>query len=375
MNHAAVFAVAAMMLSVIAMPCRAEGDVPQPYQLMRALQSLQNDAAAGKPDARAAQPKLVGEIAAIMQQTGADTWRDRRNASAAALFLLSGGPASAIRRASGASVFAPTERPLINGALAYAEGREAEAKRLLLPIDALRQPEGVGGPLALVQAALVMHEEPQRALALLDRARLLSPGTLIEEAALRRSVFIADETNDAAAFMRFAKRYKRRFPGSIYAGAVERRILPVALRFAERGGAAGDEVLSLLGPEARLDLRLSIARKALLKADFAKAGAQADLVVHEARAGSAEAMRAALYGAVSQLLNRNAVTALETLDRRAFSPEDVDLLDAALSVKGQLHGVPSTIDASAAPSAIDSAVMTEARAAISMADALLGVAP
>ena len=110
-----------------AVPCLAEGEAPQPYQLIRALQSLQNDAAAGRAEARAAQSRLVGEIAIAFRKTAPDLWRERRNVRAAALFLLSGGPATSVRGVLGASVVPPTERPLIKGVLAYAEGREAEA--------------------------------------------------------------------------------------------------------------------------------------------------------------------------------------------------------------------------------------------------------
>ena len=357
-----------------AVPCLAEGEAPQPYQLIRALQSLQNDAAAGRAEARAAQSRLVGEIAIAFRKTAPDLWRERRNVRAAALFLLSGGPATSVRGVLGASVVPPSERPLIKGALAYAEGREAEAKQLLLPIDALSGAEGIGGPLALVQAALVMHEEPKRALLLLDRARLLSPGTLIEEAALRRAVFIADETDDAAAFARFAHLYKRRFPSSVYAGAVEKRLAPAALRSAGFGGPFSEDLLSLLDGEARLDLRLSIARAALVKADLNRAGAQAALAARDAKAGSAGAARAALYSAMSRLLVPHETSALQSIDRAGLSPQDVDLLDAGTLVAERIRAAPLAMEVMAEDPQVETGVIKDAILAIRAVDAILGEA-
>ena len=47
---------------------------------------------------------------------------------------------------------------------------------------------------------MLAADEPQEALALLDEARLLSPGTLVEEAALRRSIALAAALGDAKRF-------------------------------------------------------------------------------------------------------------------------------------------------------------------------------
>src|SRR5690606_40969681 len=70
---------------------------------------------------------------------------------------------------------------------------------------------------ALVKGSLAAKEHPAQALRLLDEARLLSPGTLVEEAALRRSVGIAAETGDAARFALASTQYAARFLHSPYA--------------------------------------------------------------------------------------------------------------------------------------------------------------
>ena len=60
-------------------------------------------------------------------------------------------------------------------------------------------------------------DEPEVAVALLDRARLLSPGTLVEEAALRRSIAIAATLGDTGRFLMASEQYVRGYLRSPYA--------------------------------------------------------------------------------------------------------------------------------------------------------------
>ena len=52
---------------------------------------------------------------------------------------------------------------------------------------------------------------------MLDRARLLAPGTLVEEAALRRSIAVAAKLGDAKRFLRLSEQYVRAYLRSPYA--------------------------------------------------------------------------------------------------------------------------------------------------------------
>ena len=71
--------------------------------------------------------------------------------------------------------------------------------------------------LALVKGSMLAEAEPRNALALLDRARLLAPGTLVEEAALRRSIAVATTLGDAKRFLRLSEQYVRAYLRSPYA--------------------------------------------------------------------------------------------------------------------------------------------------------------
>src|SRR5262249_35028917 len=112
---------------------------------------------------------------------------------------------------------------VLRGALAYAEGRGGEAHALLGDVSALSLDPILAGHVALVQAELVANSDPRRAIARLDEARLLAPGTLVEEAALRRQVSLAGAAGLAEMFEALSGQYLRRFPKSFYAASFKQQ--------------------------------------------------------------------------------------------------------------------------------------------------------
>jgi len=154
--------------------------------LVRSLQILQEQIANGNVAAHAAQSALLERIEARFAQAPPDTWQDPRNARAAVVYLLGGGKPATIRALLSYEKPPAIEARLIKGALAYVEGHEDEAQDLLRTVDVRSLPPSLGGPVALVQSALIVRQDVAAAMAFLDEARLLMPGTLVEEAALRR---------------------------------------------------------------------------------------------------------------------------------------------------------------------------------------------
>ena len=75
----------------------------------------------------------------------------------------------------------------------------------------------VGPYLALVSANSVIRKDPALALTYFDWARLVAPGTIVEEAALRRSIYIASQSGWIDKSMVYANRYARRYLRSPYA--------------------------------------------------------------------------------------------------------------------------------------------------------------
>ncbi|MGJ0509983.1 MAG: hypothetical protein ACR652_23215 [Methylocystis sp.] len=139
--------------------------------------------------------------------------------------------------------------------------------------DARHLPPMLGGHLALVQGSAVIGENPARAIALFDLARLLMPGSLVEEAALRREIAILDPVRDVSKLALLSARYVSKYAASPYARNfwdVLRRatigdpdFLPRAPRF---------EPIFAKGPAAeRVGFGLAVARMAILAGKFDEA--------------------------------------------------------------------------------------------------------
>lgn len=189
------------------------GDV-RPFELVRTVAALQDRIVMGDAAAKAKLPLLISQISDRLFACGAAVWAEARNDHAIVAYTLSGGQPRVIRKVLQTGAVPHAEADLMAGALAYAEGQEAKAKQILLPIEATKLPPSVGGLVALAQAALLSKIDPRRAARLLDEARILAPGTLVEEAALRRSALLADEVADFDRFINASSQYFRRYSKS-----------------------------------------------------------------------------------------------------------------------------------------------------------------
>src|SRR5262249_36436856 len=110
-----------------------------------------------------------------------------------------------------------TDRSLGTGILGYLKGDVPTARVALQPVDPRALPPELGAFFALVKGSVIASEDPNAALTMFDDARLLSPGTLVEEAALRRTIALGSRALDANRFLSIGSQYIRRFLRSPYA--------------------------------------------------------------------------------------------------------------------------------------------------------------
>jgi len=127
-------------------------NTPNPYVVIRALQELQTQIVQGRARAREDQPKLLADIGKQFVDTPQEFWVDPRNARAAVIWLLSGGSPRTMRGILRYQTFAKSELNLARGVLAFSEGRVAEARELLKPIELRHLDPVLGGQLALALA-------------------------------------------------------------------------------------------------------------------------------------------------------------------------------------------------------------------------------
>jgi chemotaxis protein MotC len=324
--------------------------VPNPVQLVRTLHLMQDQIAIGSTEAHLGQRGLLGILDDRFMNLEPETWQSSKNARAAVSFVLSGGNPGILRKILelGSSIIAETDRALIEGALAYVEGREEAAQSSLTSLDPRSLPPTLGAQLALVQSALVVRKNAAKSDELLDFVRLQAPGTLLEEAALRRQVFVASQTHNMGKFQSLATEYLRRYRHSVYAGNFRQRLASVLTRIDFGKEASRFEgvvaMMSELDSEARRDLYLLAARSSIEQGFTTSARLLADKAQEVAGSDKMSAARAKLYRAASLITSPQtidgAVNDLRSIDRSGLAAGDLDLLDSALAMAGQIRKMP-----------------------------------
>jgi chemotaxis protein MotC len=345
MRRAARLCIAGMALAVVAWPARAQDSTPlQLYQLVRSLQLVQDRIAGGDHATLPMQAKLLEIIDAGIRAAKPQDLGKPRNFRALLVYGMSGGNPATLRVSGARLDLDAQDRALMDGVLDYLDGRPAAAIKAFEPIDPLALPSDLGAFVALVKGSLLGAEQPEQALALLDLARLLSPGTLVEEAALRRSVGIAAAAGDAKRFLLGSTQYVERFLHSPYASQFADSFVSAIVAFGDtidRGRLA--DITAMMDTERERVIYLRIARSAAIDglvelSTFAAAKAKQGRLA----TGSGD-QRGLLYSSLSTVTSANVPDlqeALKKIDRDRLSASDRTLLDAAQAIAREMIAPP-----------------------------------
>jgi chemotaxis protein MotC len=246
---------------------------------------------------------------------------------------------------------------ILDGALAYIEGRPDEARTKIGGMNPRDLPASIAAEIALAQSALVAQDDAKGAIARLDEARLLLPGTLVEEAALRREILVAGQADDFDRFEALSQRYLRRFRQSIYSENFRQRLgrAIAGFSFAQQPARFPRLValLDQLDGADRPTLYLRIARSALMngKVDMADLAAERALTLTEV--GSAARERARFYRAAARIVtsaHEEALLDLQQIEVGRLPERDAELLRAALAVGRNVRKVRPVVTAQQDPS-------------------------
>ena len=355
----------------------------QPFELVRSLRTLQDLQAYGNATAHVTQKAIMAQTAERLDQFEDAVWKEPKNVRAVVEFVLSGGSPRTLRSILARGATGGVDAKLVKGTLAYADGRSAEAADMLSGLDARLLDPSVAGQIALVQAELIARKDTGRAAALLDQARLLSPGTLIEEAALRRLAAIFAAASNFRKFETVSAVYLRRYPRSIYAGGFRQQFATqVAVYETARDPdrlAKLKGMLASLDAKDRRDVFLAMAHEAILRGRIVLSRFAAGEAALLADNDTLEATRAKLYEAAALVATdqlETGLAALKGLKRTDFSRQDAELLDAALSLAHQVAGSPppaagTTMRPRQDASGPEPKILEPARQAIARVDQLL----
>jgi chemotaxis protein MotC len=230
------------------------------------------------------------------------------------------------------------ERDLGDGILAYLNGDMAAARTKLAGVDALSLPHEAGAFLALVKGSVSAAEQPAEALKLFDQARLLGPGTLVEEAALRRSVDLAPASGDSGRFMLASTQYAARYLRSPYASQfADSFVSGVIALHASVDLETIDDITAMMDEDQEQAVYLRIARRAAIEGFSELSAFAAGKVQH--LSDRKDDPRALLYASLSSVTTGTAEqirTSLARIDRTKLSQGDRELFDAVSAVAGKL---------------------------------------
>ncbi|WP_157956266.1 hypothetical protein [Acuticoccus yangtzensis] len=322
---------------------------PTPFQLVRMMTALQDDIARGSSTALQAQRVLSRRIGERFRASAPREWEDPANGRALVTYGLSGGDPSVVRDVLADAWLTETYMSLAAGALAFMEGRVDDAARHFAAVPDSDIAHSVFGSVRLAQAALAVGKDRAKTMDYLDDARMSAPGTLVEEAALRRAILLAAESDDFPAFQSMVSRYLRKFRGSVYAGNFRRRLASALTHMSFINDPSAIERLApLFEPMTaggRQELYLLIARAAIENGSHKAAQTAATRVLDTAGEGSLDYNRAELYRAAAEVVDtgklEDATKELERLSKAAELPEDDRaILAAALTLSKSVATLP-----------------------------------
>jgi chemotaxis protein MotC len=235
-------------------------------------------------------------------------------------------------------------RWLLKGAAQFAKGETAEALKTLTPFKPEKLPASIGGRVALAMAALLPDGERIEKARLLEVAARQMPGTLVEEAALRRLATLAAAQDDPLQFQKTAERYVWRYSASLYAGGFMKDYVAQIVNFETKhkpvSRLAFEVLMNRLPAAQRCQAYLGVARQAtsLGLADLALyASTRARRLAAQ---GSAEWSEATLYDAAILITGPDYDIALDLL--RAVNGSQLDaqgkaMLASAEALAASMH--------------------------------------
>lgn len=319
----------------------SEAPALEPYQMVRCLQLLQDRIASGDQASLPMQRRLLELTDERMRTANPAAFKDAKNFRALLIYAMSGGNPLTIEQVISRLTLEEADRALAQGVIDYLRGKPKGTIEALDAIDPLSQSSELSAFLALVKGSVSIADEPQKAVVLFDQARLLSPGTLVEEAALRRSVALAPRLDDGARFLRGSIQYVRAYLRSPYASQfADAFVAGVVALNASINLDAVAEITAMMDAEQEKVIYLRIARRAAIDG-LTELSAFASHKAEESRGGNDNDgdPRAQLYSGLSAVTSGAPIDLLSKLggiDREKLSKGDRALLDAVEAVATEM---------------------------------------
>lgn len=301
-----------------------------PYEMVRTLEYVQDSIVGGDHAAMAMQSYLLAEIDKRLRAAGPAVFEDGRNVDASLIYAMSGGNPATLALLASRDVEGRFDHALTDALARYFSGHQAAAGKELEALQPQFLHTAIGAYVTLVTANAVAREHPEQALKLFDWVRLLAPGSILEESALRRSIYLADVLHRPEKGLDYAESYARRFIRSPYAGQFADLFVRLVVdNTSSITEAQLSNVLDSMDKPRQGQIYLRIARASAIagETDLAAASAaRADAL--SAKGDRVAATLARFYGDLASVAGPSAGKAEDEI--RSISPGDLSDRDQAL---------------------------------------------
>ena len=318
----------------------------QPWRLVRALQLVQDGIAAGKPGGLELYRRLLAKTSEWMLTQNRAVWQHERNLDAVAVYLLIGGNPEVGELAYTRSGLSYPQKLPLDAAISYANRDFATARELMAAIDHTALPASASAQFALAKSMIASSSDLATANKYLGEARRLAPGTLIEEASLRRALRISGETKNLDDFRMLSGIYFNRFRDSHYFSDYLKNFVFALVRMPdeEKMLAEFKDLISEFNEEQQIAITSYAARKAITSGQTQLAQWASQWALGRLDEQSKLHTRMQLYavaaGIVEKELIWESMETFETITRGELDESHQKLFDAVTSLSERIGSQP-----------------------------------
>ncbi|WEX88105.1 chemotaxis protein MotC [Sinorhizobium garamanticum] len=342
---------AILLTSVLALPlavglARAgAAEELAPFKMIRSLQYVQDSVVLGDHSAIEMQRFMLGAIDKRLRAVEQSAFRDPRNVDAALVYVMSGGNPDTLDYLADRDVDGNFDSRVTEALRQYLSGKGALIVETLSKAVPEYENARIGPYLFLILGNATSQQDPLAAMKYYDWARLTAPGTIIEEAALRRSVLLAAKANEPDKGFRYALSYARRYLTSPYASQFADVFVELAVaHFDEVAEQKISEVLAFMDQPRQREVYLRVARRAAIGGNQALARLASKRAEGLAGGGTSQSqVLASFYEGLAAVPSADVLAATETINAipdEKLSPRDRALRDAAKAIADAVVQLP-----------------------------------
>lgn len=308
-----------------------------PYIMLRSLQFVQDTVVSGDHSAGEMQRFMLGKIDQRLRTADPTIFEDTRNVDAALIYAMSGGNPATLEYLVGRDVAGNFDSRVADALRKYLAGKGTLVAKSLGDMAVEYRDQKIGAYIALVSGNVMVPTDPTGALTYYDMARLAAPGTIVEEAALRRSVAIAVDADLVDRGLDYSRKYARRFVHSPYASQFADFFVQLVVEHYPKIVEADiDGTVEFMDVDRRREVFLRIARSAAVmgKNDLARLASGRAAALSGLDAEAPEAL-ARLYSGLANVSTANVGAAMQDISQiedDQLSPRDRALRQAAQAV-------------------------------------------